>query len=179
MNYGGNMLTIHKDYRIKAQCSGKNLQEIRSAGTKSKVILFPSLVKEATAPSLSGPAEVIRFMGNCFDERKDQEQLWVVFLNSANRPVGKHMATLGLVNQTQCDSRVVFSEAIKRNAVGIIVLHNHPSGQLSASPEDIAATKQLVQIGKVLEIAVMDHIIVVPHVGFTSIKGFNPWIFGE
>ncbi|RPJ43835.1 MAG: hypothetical protein EHM21_10965, partial [Chloroflexi bacterium] len=60
----------------------------------------------------------------------------------------------------------VFKPAITRNAAGIIILHNHPSGDPSPSPEDVALTRSIVQAGKLLDIDVIDHLII----------GQNRWV---
>ena len=89
-----------------------------------------------------------------------QEAFAVLDLNGANKPLGPaRIITLGLLDQNQVHPREVFSDAIKNRAASIIVAHNHPSGSLVASPEDIALTKRLMKAGKILGIRVLDHII--------------------
>ena len=66
----------------------------------------------------------------------------------------------GGITGTVADSRIIFNYAIRHNAVSIILCHNHPSGSLSPSNEDIDMTKKIVEAGKMLDIKVLDHIIV-------------------
>ena len=105
-----------------------------------------------------------------------QEHVLVFALDSAN-----HLLTLtdvlkGQVNSVNIDMRSVFRQAIKDNAVSIIVAHNHPSGSGEPSSEDMAITRVMVSSGKILGIPVLDHIII-SHAGITSIRRQNPDIF--
>lgn len=90
---------------------------------------------------------------------EDQEHLVCVTLDSANHVINKHILTTGLVNQTPVHPREAFREAIKDNAVSVIFAHNHPSGNITPSPEDISITRVLIAAGKILEIPVLDHVI--------------------
>ena len=86
------------------------------------------------------------------------------------------MITVGLVNQTQIHAREAFRFAIRENAVGVIFVHNHPSGNLDPSGPDIEVTKQLIKAGKVLDIQVLDHIIIAD-VKYNSIREVKPELF--
>ena len=89
-----------------------------------------------------------------------QEAFAVLALDGANKPKGPaKIITLGLLNQNQAHPREVFAAAVADRAAAIIVAHNHPSGTLKASAEDIALTKRLVKAGEILGIPVLDHII--------------------
>lgn len=99
------------------------------------------------------------------DER--QELFLVVCLNSANRIIRDRTITKGILNSSLTHPREVFREAILENSASIILVHNHPSGNLEPSREDISITKQMVEAGKIIGIAVHDHIIVAGD-GFTS-----------
>lgn len=105
-----------------------------------------------------------------------QEHVLVFALDSAN-----HLLTLtdvlkGNVNNVGIDMRSIFRQAIKDNAVSIIVAHNHPSGSPEPSSEDIAITRVMVSSGKIIGIPVLDHIIV-SHAGITSICRRSPELF--
>lgn len=89
-----------------------------------------------------------------------QEQFMVVCLSSANKIIRDRIITKGLLNSSLTHPREVFREAILENAASVILLHNHPSGNLEPSREDIAVTKQIVEAGKIIGIAVHDHIII-------------------
>ena len=95
------------------------------------------------------------------------EEFWVLLLNRANTIIGKEQISKGGLTGAVADPRLIFRSAIDRRAAAIVVCHNHPSGNLSPSEQDIRLTKNLVEAGKVLEIPVLDHIIITQH-GFYS-----------
>lgn len=87
------------------------------------------------------------------------EQFKVILLNTANKVLGIFEVSTGGINCVTVDQRIVFACALKANATQIILAHNHPSGNLKPSPEDLKLTEQLVTSGKILNIKVIDHII--------------------
>lgn len=100
---------------------------------------------------------------------KKQEYFLCVSLNGANEVIGNRLVTVGLLNANQVHPREVFVDAISDRAASIILAHNHPSGILKPSPDDIATTEQLVDAGKILGISVLDHIIITKK-GHLSLK---------
>lgn len=91
---------------------------------------------------------------------KKQEHFICLSLNGANELIGNRVITVGLLNTTQVHPREVFADAIAERAASIIIAHNHPSGRLTPSKDDIAVTRQLSDAGKILGIGILDHIIV-------------------
>ena len=89
----------------------------------------------------------------------NQEVFAVMSLNGANEPIKTRWVTVGLLDSNQVHPREVFADPIMDRAASIIVAHNHPSGTLEASPEDLAITKRLQKAGEVLGIKVLDHLI--------------------
>lgn len=96
------------------------------------------------------------------------EEFNVLLLDRANRAIGIYRASKGGTIGTVVDPKLIFGAAIKCRAEGIILAHNHPSGQLRASQADIAITNNMVQAGKLLHIPVLDHIIISPEGGYYS-----------
>lgn len=88
------------------------------------------------------------------------EEFWVLILNRANRVIKKHQISQGGVAGTVADPKIIYKSALDSLASGIILAHNHPSGNLTPSQADIDLTKKLREAGKMLEIQVLDHIIV-------------------
>lgn len=88
------------------------------------------------------------------------EEFWAIFLNQNNRVLGKSKLSSGGINQSVVDIRVLFKMALEQLATGIIVAHNHPSGNLKPSSEDIKITKQIEEAGKILNIQLLDHLII-------------------
>ncbi|MBB2147126.1 DNA repair protein RadC [Pedobacter sp. LMG 31464] len=91
------------------------------------------------------------------------EEFWILLLNRANFVISKHFISKGGQAGTVVDPKIIFKVAIEQNASSIVLAHNHPSGNLTASEADIKITKQLVEAGKVLEITVYDHLILSDH----------------
>lgn len=89
-----------------------------------------------------------------------KEKFLVVCLNKANSIITSEVITTGTIDSSVIHPREVFKVAIDNNAVSIIVIHNHPSGNTEPSNEDISITKRLVEAGKILSIPVFDHIII-------------------
>ncbi|ROI10592.1 JAB domain-containing protein [Chryseobacterium sp. H3056] len=88
------------------------------------------------------------------------EEFWVVFLNQNNRIIAKSRLSSGGINQSVVDIRILFKNALEHFATGIIVAHNHPSGNLKPSQEDLKITKQIAEAGKILNIQLLDHLVV-------------------
>jgi DNA repair protein RadC len=90
----------------------------------------------------------------------EQEYLFVILLDTRNRVIGNPLEVYhGSLNTSLIRVGEVFREAIRLNAAGLIVAHNHPSGDPSPSPEDVAVTRALVEAGKLLDIDVLDHLV--------------------
>jgi DNA repair protein RadC len=93
-----------------------------------------------------------------YSDRK-QEHFLGISINSANEVMNIRVITIGLVNKTQIHPREVFADALADRASAIIVAHNHPSGSLQPSPEDIRITGQLKEAGTILGVPLLDYII--------------------
>jgi DNA repair protein RadC len=87
------------------------------------------------------------------------EEFWIILLNRANRVIRKHQISQGGIAGTVADPKIIFKFALEELASGIIIAHNHPSGNLKPSQADIDLTRKLIDGGKLLEIQVLDHII--------------------
>lgn len=89
-----------------------------------------------------------------------EEYMYMICMNSKNKVIGVFEISHGTVNVSLVSPREVFQKALLANAVSIILMHNHPSGDCTASREDIEVTKRLVEAGKILGVEVLDHIII-------------------
>ena len=98
------------------------------------------------------------YMNRLKDER--QEQVLLVFLNNKGALISDLVLTKGTVNQTILSPREVFIEAFRYQAVKIILIHNHPSGDPTPSAEDVAVTRQIQKAGELTAIPLLDHIII-------------------
>jgi len=89
-----------------------------------------------------------------------QEAFIALYLNSQNLPICKKVITTGTINSTQISLHGIYETAILCGATGIIVAHNHPSGNLKPSQEDLNITKKLIEAGKIMNINLLDHLII-------------------
>jgi DNA repair protein RadC len=99
----------------------------------------------------------------------DQEHFVVILLDTKNRVKDIHLLYKGSLNTSMIRVGEVFREAIRTQAASIVIAHNHPSGDPTPSPEDVAVTRQLVEASKLLDIDILDHLII-GHNRFVSLK---------
>ncbi|MCW5863319.1 MAG: DNA repair protein RadC [Anaerolineae bacterium] len=100
---------------------------------------------------------------------QEQEHLRLILLDTRNSVLRTPTLYVGSLNTSVVRVGELFRAAIRENAAALIVAHNHPSGDPAPSPEDINVTRQIVQAGKLLDVAVLDHIII-GHGRFVSLK---------
>lgn len=100
------------------------------------------------------------------------EEFWTIFLNNSNKILHKSILSKGGLTGTLVDSRIVFKKAVELSATGIILCHNHPSGNIKPSTSDIDLTKKIKKAGDILDIKVMDHLIITEK-EFTSLADEN------
>jgi DNA repair protein RadC len=90
----------------------------------------------------------------------EQEHFRVLYLDTRNRLLGSETVYVGSLNASHIRVGEIFRDAVKRNCAAVIAAHNHPSGDPTPSPEDVAVTRQLVEAGKLLDIELLDHLII-------------------
>jgi DNA repair protein RadC len=123
------------------------------------------------APQIKSPQDVYEFVR--FEmEDLEQEQMRVINLTTKNRIISAPMIYQGSLHTTVVRVAEIFRPAIIENANGIVVVHNHPSGDCDPpSPEDVALTREIVRAGKLLDIETLDHLIIGRgDRGFVSLK---------
>lgn len=89
-----------------------------------------------------------------------EEHLYMICMNTKNKIIGVFEISHGNANSSIVGVREIFQKALLANAMSIIVMHNHPSGDCTPSREDIEVTKRIVEAGKIIGVEVLDHIIV-------------------
>lgn len=126
-------------------------------------IVSVKLVKESSLlykeRSVKSPKDSYNLLKS-FVEDADREFFVVAALDIKNQPVSVHVCHVGSLNACIVHPREVMKSAILSNAASILVGHNHPSGNSTPSPEDIAVTKRLAEAGSILGIELLDHIII-------------------
>ena len=91
---------------------------------------------------------------------ESEEYMHMICLNTKNRVIGIFEISHGNVNSSIVGTREIFQKALLANAVSIILMHNHPSGDPNPSREDIEVTKRIVEAGRILGIQVLDHLVI-------------------
>lgn len=127
-----------------------------------------SLESPEERPTINSPADAAALVQ--YDmSALEQECLRVLLLDTRNHVLDIVEVYQGSVNMSQIRVGEVFKAAIRRNASGVIVVHNHPSGDPTPSPDDLAVTRALVQAGKLVDVDMLDHLII-GQGRFTSMK---------
>mgnify|MGYP001139490424 CR=1 FL=1 len=108
----------------------------------------------------------------------EQEELWVLLLDTRNHHLRTEQLYKGSLNASTVRPAEIFKAGIRHNAASLIIVHNHPSGDPSPSPEDINLTRMLIEAGKMLELPIIDHVIVGAQ-GTTSIKTLHPALWSS
>ena len=90
----------------------------------------------------------------------EQEELWVILLDTRNKLISIENIYRGSLNSSQVRVGELFKNAIRRNSASLIVAHNHPSGDPTPSPDDIAVTRAIIEAGKLLDVDVLDHLVI-------------------
>lgn len=111
------------------------------------------------APRIRSPEDVVRLVGPRLRDLT-VEEFRVLALDSQSRVLREVLVTRGLLNSSLVHPREVFRTAIAEASAGVVLVHNHPSGDPTPSPEDQAVTRQLVAAGELLDLPVYDHVIV-------------------
>lgn len=156
----------NNDLNALAKLSVKDLIRFKGIGEAKAVSIVSALElgrrrKDALAqsrPQIRSSLDAYRLMvPNLMDQ--PTEQFWIIILNRSNRIISKRAISLGGISGTIVDPKIVFKIALEDLASGLILVHNHPSGNLKASQADIRLTEKIKKAGKLLEIPILDHII--------------------
>jgi DNA repair protein RadC len=120
--------------------------------------------------SIRGPEDVLALCRGM--QRLRVEEFRVLLLNARHESIRKVTVSRGSLNASIVHPREVFRPAIVASAASLVLVHNHPSGDAEPSEEDLSITKRLVQVGELLGISVLDHVIVAKH-GCVSLRSRN------
>lgn len=129
--------------------------------------------------SITTPEQATRIMADVLREL-DREQVVVVNLDNKGHPINFNVVSIGNLTSSYLEPCQVFKSAILSNAASVIVLHNHPSGDVTPSSNDLAVTKDLVEAGALMHIPVLDHVIIAGRTGHShSLLESHPDLFSE
>ncbi len=161
-------LDILKEYSLSdlKNISINNITKIKGIGEVKAIELIASIelgkriyLKDQTYKQLSTPKEIYNYTKYLFNSKK-QEYFYALYFNNKQQLLSTKLLFIGTINQSITHPREVFKEAYLLSASSIICIHNHPSNDTIPSNADITFTKTLIEIGKIQNIPVLDHIIV-------------------
>ncbi len=142
-------------------CQERGLGEAKAAQVKASIELGRRLLSEPDIGRaiVKSPADVANLV-QAEMSLLEQEELRLVLLNTKNQVVSIPTVYRGSVNTSLVRVAEIFRDAVRQNCPALIVVHNHPSGDPSPSPEDIRITEQMVEAGRLLDIDVLDHLVI-------------------
>lgn len=158
--------SVGNDLENLARLSVKDLEKFKGMGEAKAIAIVAALeIGKRRKIRISLNKVKITASEHVYDLMKpdlldlEREEFWIILLNRANKVLRKENISRGGVTGTVADPKIIFKSALEYLACGIILVHNHPSGNLKPSASDISLTKKLKDGGKHLEINVLDHII--------------------
>ena len=142
------------------------MEESMKSGVLNQIaeveLMYKSKVKASERPKISHSKDAYIIFKNNWDENKIelQEQFKVMLLNRANKVLGIYEVSTGGMTGTVADPKLIFVAALKAGATSIMLVHNHPSGNLKPSKQDEQLTYKIKEGGKLLDIVLLDHLII-------------------
>jgi DNA repair protein RadC len=161
--YGIHQAPFHEVCEVKGMGTAKAAQLKAALELGNRMVV--QTVRDRVVHSPEDAAAFVRHEMSALE----QEELRVILLDTRNRIIEVDEIYKGSINSSQVRIAELFKKAIRRNAPSIILVHNHPSGDPTPSPEDIAVTRAIVQAGRLLDIEVLDH-LVIGSLSFVSLK---------
>lgn len=162
----------HVEYNLNdlAKLTIKDLQKFKGIG-EAKAIAIISALELGRRRKESEPTKKPRITSsqNAYNVIAPHlldlghEEFWIIMLNKANVVIKKAQVSSGGVSGTIADPKIIFKKAVESLASSVILVHNHPSGNLKPSQADIMLTRKLKEAGKLLDIPVLDHLIFTDH----------------
>jgi DNA repair protein RadC len=123
-------------------------------------LTYKTKVKASERISVSSSQTAYGILKPYFEEDMEYKELfYVIYLNSGNKVLAVQKISEGGCSGTVADGKIIFQGALLANAQGIILSHNHPSGQLKPSEQDVTLTRKMFEFGKYIDLPILDHII--------------------
>lgn len=161
------LMQVNNNLNELARLTTKDLMKIKGIGEAKAITIVAALElgrrrkeqEPEEKPKINSSRDAFNLIkGDLMD--LSHEEFWVLLLNRSNRVVKKKRVSEGGVAGTVADPKIIYRLALEELASGIIVAHNHPSGNLAASTSDVELTRKLKEAGKFLEIQLLDHLII-------------------
>jgi len=158
---------VNNNLNSLGKLSVADLKKLRGIGPARAVTISAALelgrrrkMAEASEnPQIRSSADVFNIISPLMEDLP-HEEFWILFLNRANRVTGRMKISQGGVSGTVTDVRIVMKKAIETLASGLVICHNHPSGNNSPSDSDIRITQKIKEAGALMDIQLLDHLIV-------------------
>lgn len=165
------------DLNLLAKCSVKELQRFKGIGEAKATSIVSAMElgrrrtdqETSSRPRLYDAKSAYNAIKSTLLD-KPVEEFWIMLINNANCLIKKQFISSGGLTTTLADPKVVFRAALEHRTAGIILAHNHPSGNPEPSSKDIALTKKLIDGGKLLDITIVDHIIIAGSTYFSFVN---------
>jgi DNA repair protein RadC len=167
--FDGSLRSMRTDFVPSASPGTSNLtraQAVRLVAALELGHRQESETRAARGQKLRGPRDVAEYCRSMEELRV--EEFHILVLDSQHAIVRDVLISRGILNSSLVHAREVFAEAIRHRAAAIILVHNHPSGDSTPSPDDRIVTDQLVQAGRLLDITVHDHVVIGGSGSYTS-----------
>lgn len=134
-------------------------------------LIYKTKVKASERPFISSSKSVYQLALQFWnpDTIEFFEQFKILLLNQSNRVLGMYEVSSGGIAGTSVDLRMIFAAALKANAVSLIMIHNHPSGQVKPSEADKQITRKIREAGRIMDITLVDHLIITPETYYSFV----------
>lgn len=159
--------SVGNNWHNLSRLSVKDLCKFKGIGTAKAVSIIAAMEighrrsaqSHEEKPKITSSKDAFTILRSLIGDLK-VEEFWVLFLNQANLIIHKEQISKGGISQTAVDIRVILKIALEEMATGIILAHNHPSGNLKPSKSDYAITQKIKKAAETLDLNVLDHLIV-------------------
>ena len=139
-------------------------------GVSEVILIYKTKVKPKDRAKITSSKDAYQLLFDSWNKNTIEyvEEFKLLLMNRSNAVLGILSVSKGGISGTVTDIRIIFQAAIKTNASGIIVCHNHPSGNLNPSESDTKITRKIKEAGTIMDIQLLDHIIILPIEGYYS-----------
>ena len=159
--------SVDNDLNHLAKLSIKDLQKFKGIGEAKAITIVAAMElgrrrknsEIIRKPKIQSSKDLYNYIISDLQDLP-HEEFWVVLLNRSNTIISKHQISSGGVSGTVADPKMIFKIALENLASSIILIHNHPSGNLKPSEADLRLTKKLKDSGTLLDVPVLDHLII-------------------
>jgi DNA repair protein RadC len=161
------LASVNNNWHQLSLLSVKDLTKFKGVGEVKAISITTALEigrRRATQeipekPVISSSKTAYQILKNYLSDLRTEE-FWAIFLNQSNKVIHVSQLTQGGISQSIVDVRTLFKTALDHFSTGIIIAHNHPSGNLKPSREDIDVTQKIKEAGNTLNIQLLDHLII-------------------